>query len=898
MSIHTANSNSSAGAHHDETSTRQQHNLALALCLARAGIAIFATIDKVPLVVGWNRLDVNLTEDDRSRIVDRKRSEFEKRVRAGKANGAFYAPTEFGCTRDPARVRRLWAKWPDAVPSIALGPSGLFVLDGDNKSIWRCDLKQPLLGGEKTVTVEEKNAARVAKLPGKREATVLADGDAWSFKVDGVTYTMDADARTALRGNGAEHLGWLIENNAEALRDCAITRTQSGGLHVIMMNGVGEDRLLPRGFKDHCLDVLADGDQIVASGAWRRDSRRYIATPDFADLATAYESLGLSGVPQFLIEAGGLVTAATAKKTPGNRAPIAPSCEIDAPHITDRLRRYVKGCGELDGDRHSRAASIVRIAGDFGMSGQEAVAEVLRMNDEGELYEVPIDDEDFENYLWRMFGSREGAIGCDYNAPWVQDDGTDFGAVEGEDGDIMTPDQRGEVGRLIKTKRLAYSTAVARVFPERRLAQQVSAMNMGHAVVSLGGKTRIIREARKNGLVTGFDLIDVTAHHQFHANAIVFAAEGNKQKKVKVSIAWFESPSRRTYDRMTFDPRGRQSGKNYNTWRGFKVKPDSSAGSCEKFLAYVHQDIANGEKEIEKWVLGYAAHMVQRPWEKPRTALVLRGLEGTGKSTLGYVLGSLLWSDNVFVADHENQLTQNFNAHLADKLLFIGEEVLWAADKKGEGVLKALVTERTMTIERKGIDTETHPNYMRFIFSTNKNWAVPAGVTARRYTVVDVGDAHRGDTDYWRALHVELDNGGREALMAYLMAWDLSAVDVTKIILTNALLDQKLANLDAVTSWVLDQAQNGDLWIDDNGKMSRAAVFNGIRTLATVRSLRSHDSDRAMGKKLRELIPELGDERTGADGGRERRYVFPQQAEVRKNIEAHLGQPIEWEHTA
>ena len=66
------------------------------------------------------------------------------------------------------------------------------------------------------------------------------------------------------------------------------------------------------------------------------------------------------------------------------------------------------------------------------------------------------------------------------------------------------------------------------------------------------------------------------------------------------------------------------------------------------------------------------------------------------------------------------------------------DEAFFSGDKQGEQVLKAVITEPKIVIERKGIDAELQDNYLKVFMSTNSDWAVPATKDERRYCVCDV----------------------------------------------------------------------------------------------------------------------------------------------------------------
>jgi hypothetical protein len=95
-----------SGNHKLDTPTRRRHNLKLALELAAAGIFVFPTVDKNPVIEGWPKPDTEC---------EQIKGEFR------------------GCTRDAAKIRAMWRRWPDATPSISCGPSNLLVLDADVK---------------------------------------------------------------------------------------------------------------------------------------------------------------------------------------------------------------------------------------------------------------------------------------------------------------------------------------------------------------------------------------------------------------------------------------------------------------------------------------------------------------------------------------------------------------------------------------------------------------------------------------------------------------------------------------------------------------------------------------------------------------------------------------------
>jgi hypothetical protein len=112
-------------------------------------------------------------------------------------------------------------------------------------------------------------------------------------------------------------------------------------------------------------------------------------------------------------------------------------------------------------------------------------------------------------------------------------------------------------------------------------------------------------------------------------------------------------------------------------------------------------------------------------------------------------------------------------------------------------VLKGLITEPVLTIEPKGLDVFMIPNRLKILIATNNDWAVPATADERRFFVLDVSDARRGDKAYFSALHQALDEGEAAAFLHDLMAMHLDGVDIRAVPQTKALAEQKLLSLDS-----------------------------------------------------------------------------------------------------
>jgi len=316
-------------------------------------------------------------------------------------------------------------------------------------------------------------------------------------------------------------------------------------------------------------------------------------------------------------------------------------------------------------------------------------------------------------------------------------------------------------------------------------------LNQKHAVTTIGGNCVILKETYDPVLKQNDTaLSSPTDLRTFYANRKKRVGKATKT----IFDLWLEHQDRRQYESIVFAPNRAVPGY-YNLWQGFAV--EAKKGDCDLYLAHLKDNIAKGKEDIYEYVLGWMAHMIQRPDQRVGVSLVLQGKQGTGKGVMCTQLGDLLGKHFVHV-QHRNQLLGNFNAHLKHALLVFADEAFWAGDKASEGVLKAMVTEKQLPIEYKGKDVIYVKNHVHLIIASNHAWVVPAGLQERRFCVLPVGEDHMQDIPYFRKLTEQMENGGSEALLYELQHYDLTGKDLRKFPQTDALLENKLLTMDPV----------------------------------------------------------------------------------------------------
>lgn len=269
--------------------------------------------------------------------------------------------------------------------------------------------------------------------------------------------------------------------------------------------------------------------------------------------------------------------------------------------------------------------------------------------------------------------------------------------------------------------------------------------------------------------------------------------DGNR--RIELGKAWLKHPNRRRYTDVVFAPNGAPDDY-FNFWQGFCVQPKEGKNHLS-YLNHIRENIAGGDKDLLRYIIRFMADAVQNPATKPGVSLVLRGEQGVGKGVFVKHFGSLFGRHYAHVSSLRH-LVGHFNSVLKDKLLIYADEAVWVGNKPAEGILKALITEDTVHIEPKGVDAFEVRNYMRLIVASNNDRVVPAGPSERRFCVIDVKPTRKQDHVYFSRIEEDMNNGGRETLMHFLLNFSLKGANLRVFPQTPALEEQKIRSLDEI----------------------------------------------------------------------------------------------------
>jgi Family of unknown function (DUF5906) len=430
---------------------------------------------------------------------------------------------------------------------------------------------------------------------------------------------------------------------------------------------------------------------------------------------------------------------------------------------------------------------------------------------------------------------------------------------------------------------------------DEEILEIVEKLNESFAVVMFGSKYVILKESIdpiKRIKALGF--WHISDFKNYYANKRVKI----HKKLISYGELWFRHPERRQYDGIVFSPQ-KVYDNHYNLWIGYGCEPKK--GNCELFIQHIREIICSNDVELFDYVIAWMADAVQNLAVRPGTALVLRGSQGTGKGLFAKHFGALFGQHYLHISNQKH-LTGHFNAHLMSICLVFADEAVWGGNKSEEGVLKALVTEDTIPIEAKGKDVINVQNHTRLLIASNNQWAVPAVPSERRFVVMDVSAEKQRNHEYFKALNAQMESGGREALLDYLLKYDLNGIELRKIPHTRALAEMKMHSMSAYEKFWYDKLVAGSINGPANGwpvTIFFEELYNAWCEHAQTSGVRYIGSQTSLGIEMKKLLPRYRVTkpklRAGDFSKQAKCYELPSLEKCRQHFDRHMDTEHEWD---
>jgi hypothetical protein len=191
-----------------------------------------------------------------------------------------------------------------------------------------------------------------------------------------------------------------------------------------------------------------------------------------------------------------------------------------------------------------------------------------------------------------------------------------------------------------------------------------------------------------------------------------------------------------------------------------KAKP----GTAEQFLEFIMYLVPDERERRE--LLRWCATLIARPERRIAYGLLLiTETQGIGKTTLGDIMADLVGRHNTSFPS-EDSITSPFNEWIYQKRLAVINEVYAGGGWKVYNRLKTVVTDKSVTLNRKYEAEITVENWLHFIACSNSSRPLKLAAEDRRWFVprlsetmwpkerfeklrLWLGDGGLGEIKYW-----------------------------------------------------------------------------------------------------------------------------------------------------
>ena len=238
---------------------------------------------------------------------------------------------------------------------------------------------------------------------------------------------------------------------------------------------------------------------------------------------------------------------------------------------------------------------------------------------------------------------------------------------------------------------------------------------------------------------------------------------------------FFIQRTTQAFRKICFRP-GKSSNSELNLWAEPPIRPQKGDWSLIK--SHIYTIICDSDIKKYDYLIGFLAHMLQCPKEKPGVMIVLRSGQGTGKGALFQVI-QRIWQATTLFASQIDSVIGQFNSALERSYVVLLDEALFSGDRKAQDQMKSLITEPICRVEAKYQPSRQVASIHRFFATTNHEQFGSTASDDRRHAFFEVSDCKRGNAGYFSDLFRSIEDDSTISAMIYdLLRHDLTAFNV------------------------------------------------------------------------------------------------------------------------
>ena len=245
-----------------------------------------------------------------------------------------------------------------------------------------------------------------------------------------------------------------------------------------------------------------------------------------------------------------------------------------------------------------------------------------------------------------------------------------------------------------------------------------------------------------------------------------------------------KDPTNKTYDSIDFLPTQQAPLNIDNTFKGFTgefaINYDVDIHKS-LIMKHIKEVICNNNEEVLKYFINFLANLLQHPYKKANTSLIIKSVEGVGKDTIFNWFGNNILGSDYYINDDSAELIfGRFNSCIENKILCILNEASGKDTFTINEKIKNAITRNVNEIEKKGLDPYKNTNNIGYVFLTNNDNPIKISADDRRFTGFECNSKYANNKEYFTKLYAEINSKKYDkAFYDYFINIDLSNFDFT-----------------------------------------------------------------------------------------------------------------------
>ena len=298
----------------------------------------------------------------------------------------------------------------------------------------------------------------------------------------------------------------------------------------------------------------------------------------------------------------------------------------------------------------------------------------------------------------------------------------------------------------------------------------------------------------------------------------------NKKKKIFIDLWISGNDNIKHYDDLDIFPYPLKCPDNiFNMWTPFEMEKINNYTPNNDALNIILNHIkilCNNEDNIYNYFIKWIGQLIQYPAIKTIVPTLI-SKEGAGKGTLINLITLMLGENKCLETTTPNRdVWGNFNSCMVNKYFINLNELSKKDTVEAEGKIKGLITDKSLTINSKGINQYNIKSYHRFLITTNNEDPVKTSNTDRRNLIIRSSDELIGKKEYFNKLYKLLDdvNVIKTVYEYFKSIPDLDKFNLLTLPSTDYQDNLRLLNLTVLEQFIIDLTSHYNGIIERTGK--------------------------------------------------------------------------------